>query len=81
MFYLSGTMRFGRFDVTEGQMCVIAIMLASALFGPQLWSLNVRQLFNPNNIVYKLTMMNNIEHLRASVNIEIRSKQLFSLDF
>ncbi|XP_023171218.2 cholinephosphotransferase 1 isoform X2 [Drosophila hydei] len=35
--YVSGTMRFGRIDVTEAQFSIIAIHLVSALLGPEIW--------------------------------------------
>lgn len=34
-------MRFGKFDVTEGQVCVIILMLASSIFGPQIWDYDI----------------------------------------
>ncbi|KAH8300690.1 hypothetical protein KR018_007154 [Drosophila ironensis] len=35
--YVSGTMRFGRIDVTEAQFSIIAIHLTSAVLGPEFW--------------------------------------------
>ncbi|KAH8285006.1 hypothetical protein KR054_003835 [Drosophila jambulina] len=35
--YVSGTMRFGRIDVTEAQFSIIAIHLISAVLGPEIW--------------------------------------------
>ncbi|EDV98518.1 GH22625 [Drosophila grimshawi] len=35
--YVSGTMRFGRIDVTEAQFSIIAIHLVSAALGPEVW--------------------------------------------
>ncbi|XP_017081570.1 cholinephosphotransferase 1 isoform X2 [Drosophila eugracilis] len=35
--YVSGTMRFGRIDVTEAQFSIIAIHLISAALGPEIW--------------------------------------------
>ncbi|KAL7737196.1 hypothetical protein ACLKA6_005389 [Drosophila palustris] len=35
--YVSGTMRFGRIDVTEAQFSIIAIHLVSFVFGPEIW--------------------------------------------
>ncbi|XP_033151892.1 cholinephosphotransferase 1 isoform X1 [Drosophila mauritiana] len=35
--YVSGTMRFGRIDVTEAQFSIIAIHLVSAALGPEIW--------------------------------------------
>lgn len=36
--YVSGTLRFGKFDVTEAQFSVMAIHLVSAIFGPSVWA-------------------------------------------
>uniref|UniRef100_A0A1Q3FUW0 diacylglycerol cholinephosphotransferase n=1 Tax=Culex tarsalis TaxID=7177 RepID=A0A1Q3FUW0_CULTA len=35
--YVSGTLRFGRIDVTEAQCTIIGIHLISAVFGPEIW--------------------------------------------
>ncbi|XP_017837551.1 cholinephosphotransferase 1 isoform X3 [Drosophila busckii] len=35
--YVSGTMRFGRIDVTEAQFSIIGIHLISAVLGPEIW--------------------------------------------
>ncbi|SPP73755.1 cholinephosphotransferase 1 isoform X1 [Drosophila guanche] len=35
--YVSGTMRFGRIDVTEAQFSIIGIHLVSAVLGPEFW--------------------------------------------
>ncbi|KAI1297181.1 Choline/ethanolaminephosphotransferase 1 [Halotydeus destructor] len=39
--YVSGTLKFGKFDVTEAQFTVIAIHLISAIFGTGMWSTEV----------------------------------------
>ncbi len=39
--YVTGTMRFGRIDVTEAQVCVMSVMAANAFFGPTLWDREV----------------------------------------
>ncbi|XP_041366519.1 choline/ethanolaminephosphotransferase 1-like [Gigantopelta aegis] len=36
--YVSGTLRFSKIDVTEGQICIIGIYLLSALFGDVIWT-------------------------------------------
>lgn len=36
--YVSGTVKFGRVDVTEAQVTIVIIHLISAVFGPQIWS-------------------------------------------
>lgn len=39
--YVSGTLHFGRIDVTEAQYIIIAIQLISATFGSSVWSTKV----------------------------------------
>eukprot|EP00474_Spongospora_subterranea_P009222 CRZ09680.1 hypothetical protein [Spongospora subterranea] len=39
--YQTGIMRFGKLGVTEAQHIIIAMMLTSALFGPQIWKATV----------------------------------------
>ncbi|XP_072759027.1 cholinephosphotransferase 1 isoform X4 [Anoplolepis gracilipes] len=39
--YVSGSLRFGKVDVTEAQFSIIAIHLISAIFGPQIWMLEL----------------------------------------
>ncbi|CAN8027189.1 unnamed protein product [Ixodes persulcatus] len=36
--YVSGSLRFGKFDVTEAQFSVMIIHLISAIFGPGVWA-------------------------------------------
>ncbi|XP_029171419.1 cholinephosphotransferase 1 isoform X3 [Nylanderia fulva] len=39
--YVSGSLRFGKVDVTEAQFTIIAIHLISAIFGPEIWMLEI----------------------------------------
>ncbi|XP_011871640.1 PREDICTED: cholinephosphotransferase 1 isoform X4 [Vollenhovia emeryi] len=39
--YVSGSLKFGKVDVTEAQFTIIAIHLISAIFGPQIWMLEL----------------------------------------
>ncbi|XP_044749580.1 cholinephosphotransferase 1 isoform X5 [Coccinella septempunctata] len=39
--YVSGTLRFGRVDVTEAQVTIMLILAISAIFGPDIWSTKV----------------------------------------
>ncbi|XP_011697518.1 PREDICTED: cholinephosphotransferase 1 isoform X4 [Wasmannia auropunctata] len=39
--YVSGSLRFGKVDVTEAQFTIIAIHLISAIFGPQIWMIEL----------------------------------------
>lgn len=39
--YVSGTLLFGKFDVTEAQITIIIMHIVSAIFGVSVWSLQV----------------------------------------
>uniref|UniRef100_A0A5S6QU23 diacylglycerol cholinephosphotransferase n=1 Tax=Trichuris muris TaxID=70415 RepID=A0A5S6QU23_TRIMR len=39
--YVSGVLRFSRFDVTEAQFCTMALCMASGLFGPNIWMIEI----------------------------------------
>ncbi|XP_076678097.1 choline/ethanolaminephosphotransferase 1 bbc isoform X4 [Andrena cerasifolii] len=39
--YVSGSLRFGKVDVTEAQFTIIAIHLISAIFGPKVWMMEI----------------------------------------
>lgn len=39
--FRTGCLRFGRFDVTEAQLCIIAIHLVSYFLGPQAWHMRI----------------------------------------
>lgn len=41
--YVSGTLRFGKIDVTEAQMTIMGIHIVSAIFGPEIW---IAKIFN-----------------------------------
>ncbi|KAL6445822.1 hypothetical protein ACFW04_000918 [Cataglyphis niger] len=39
--YVSGSLRFGKVDVTEAQFTIITIHLISAVFGPEIWMMEL----------------------------------------
>ncbi|KAK2585815.1 hypothetical protein KPH14_010413 [Odynerus spinipes] len=39
--YVSGSLRFGKIDVTEAQFTIIGIHLISAIFGPKIWMMEI----------------------------------------
>ncbi|CAG9822392.1 unnamed protein product [Phaedon cochleariae] len=39
--YVSGTLRFGKIDVTEAQFTIMGILLLSTIFGPSMWSMKL----------------------------------------
>ncbi|XP_014285951.1 choline/ethanolaminephosphotransferase 1 isoform X8 [Halyomorpha halys] len=45
--YVSGTVKFGRVDVTEAQVTIIGIHLISAVFGPEVWSWKGTSVLSP----------------------------------
>ncbi|XP_047346756.1 cholinephosphotransferase 1 isoform X7 [Vespa velutina] len=42
--YVSGSLRFGKVDVTEAQFTIIGIHLVSAIFGPKIWMMEIPML-------------------------------------
>ncbi|XP_014612034.1 PREDICTED: cholinephosphotransferase 1 isoform X2 [Polistes canadensis] len=42
--YVSGSLRFGKVDVTEAQFTIIGIHLISAIFGPRIWMMEIPML-------------------------------------
>ncbi|XP_011164695.1 cholinephosphotransferase 1 isoform X6 [Solenopsis invicta] len=49
--YVSGSLRFGKVDVTEAQFTIIAIHLISAIFGPQIWMMEIPVLGTFSNYI------------------------------
>lgn len=39
--YVSGTLRFGKVDVTEAQVTIMIIQMISAIFGSNIWTTKV----------------------------------------
>ena len=44
VYLSSGTLKFGKIDVTEEQFCVISLYVIGAVFGSDIWNLEVRSL-------------------------------------
>ncbi|XP_034193796.1 choline/ethanolaminephosphotransferase 1 bbc isoform X9 [Osmia lignaria lignaria] len=45
--YVSGSLRFGKVDVTEAQFTIITIHLISAIFGPKIWMMEGTSVLSP----------------------------------
>lgn len=45
--YVSGTLRFGKVDVTEAQFTIMGILALSAIFGPSVWSTKGTSVLSP----------------------------------
>ncbi|KAL5288651.1 hypothetical protein ACFFRR_009092 [Megaselia abdita] len=52
--YVSGTLRFGKIDVTEAQMTIIGIHMISAIFGPEIW---LTKIFGKFELWTSMTLM------------------------
>ena len=48
--YVTGSLKFGKIDVTEAQVGIIVVHIMTALIGPALWSLRV------NNICFQIKL-------------------------
>ncbi|KAL9912922.1 choline/ethanolaminephosphotransferase 1 isoform X5 [Glossina fuscipes] len=46
--YVSGTLRFGKIDVTEAQLTIIGIHLISTVFGPEFWLTKGTSVLSPS---------------------------------
>lgn len=55
--YVSGTLRFGRIDVTEAQCTIIGIHLISAVFGPGIWMTKIVSDFELWNSMSVMTII------------------------
>ncbi len=44
--FVTGTMRFGTVDVTEGQVCIMGLLVTATIAGPGLWDVEVAGLFS-----------------------------------
>ncbi|KAK6630354.1 hypothetical protein RUM44_005021 [Polyplax serrata] len=51
--YVSGTMKFGRVDVTEAQCTIILIHLISAVFGPSVWMTEAQNVSLKVDFIFK----------------------------
>ncbi|XP_043202270.1 cholinephosphotransferase 1-like isoform X2 [Amphibalanus amphitrite] len=49
--FVSGTLKFGKIDVTEEQFCVISLYVIGAIFGSDIWNMEI------SNTGYKLKVM------------------------
>ncbi|XP_058836578.1 cholinephosphotransferase 1 isoform X3 [Topomyia yanbarensis] len=55
--YVSGTLRFGKIDVTEAQCTIIGIHLISAVFGPSIWMTKIVGNFELWNLMSLMTIV------------------------
>lgn len=68
--YVSGTLRFGKVDVTEAQCTIMAIHMISAIFGPNIWMAKV-------SLVHGVRLYIRIFFLKLSKNTVQFSGNLF----
>jgi len=55
--YVSGTLHFGKIDVTEAQYSVMSVHLISFVFGPDIWSRRVLGLVEPWVFIILMTLL------------------------
>lgn len=55
--YVSGTLHFGKIDVTEAQYAVMAIHLVTFFVGPEVWSKKILGRFEPWVFIIGLTVL------------------------
>lgn len=55
--YVSGTLHFGKIDVTEAQYAVIAVHLVTFFVGPEVWSVKILGRFEPWVFIVGLTII------------------------
>lgn len=55
--YISGTLHFGKIDVTEAQYSVITIHLISFIIGPEIWSIKLFQSIEPWCFIIIMTIL------------------------
>ncbi|CAO1334603.1 unnamed protein product [Diamesa hyperborea] len=55
--YISGTLHFGKIDVTEAQYSVITIHLISFIIGPEVWSIKLFQSVEPWCFIIIMTIL------------------------
>ncbi|XP_011312613.1 choline/ethanolaminephosphotransferase 1 isoform X3 [Fopius arisanus] len=49
--YVSGSLKFGKIDVTEAQFTIMGIHLISAIFGPEVWRTEILRISTLSNLV------------------------------
>ncbi|XP_063973010.1 choline/ethanolaminephosphotransferase 1 isoform X4 [Diachasmimorpha longicaudata] len=49
--YVSGSLKFGKIDVTEAQFTIMGIHLISAIFGPEIWMTEILRVGTLSNLV------------------------------
>ncbi|XP_018326705.1 cholinephosphotransferase 1 isoform X2 [Agrilus planipennis] len=70
--YVSGTLKFGKVDVTEAQFTIMIIHMVSAIFGPSIWNTKVFGSFTTSHMLctmffigYFQVFLNFLEAIRA----------------
>lgn len=62
--YVSGTMKFGKVDVTEAQCCIMVIHIISGTFGSSFWATEVFLIFITNPFLDRVSLINEMYLLR-----------------
>lgn len=67
--YVSGTLRFGKVDVTEAQCTIMAIHMISAIFGPNIWMSKVFGNFELWNSMTIMTVVCGVWALSVTLRV------------
>ncbi|KAG4068222.1 hypothetical protein HA402_008863 [Bradysia odoriphaga] len=67
--YVSGTLRFGKVDVTEAQCTIMAIHMISAIFGPNIWMAKVFGNFELWNSMTVMTVVCGVWALSVTLRV------------
>ncbi|XP_044737348.1 cholinephosphotransferase 1 isoform X4 [Chrysoperla carnea] len=68
--YVSGSLRFGRVDVTEAQFTIIAIQLISAFCGPSIWTTKLPGINLELKFIMQFVALT-MSILQANINIKV----------
>ncbi|XP_049522272.1 choline/ethanolaminephosphotransferase 1-like isoform X5 [Dermacentor silvarum] len=79
--YVSGTLRFGKFDVTEAQFSVMMIHIISALFGPDIWATKGTSVLSPSIPIALVVVPAFIIYQKSSTSIYENHPCLYIIAF
>lgn len=75
IFHQTGTLRFGKVDVTEAQFTIMGIHIISGIFGPSIWMMEVVFYMNIFNIFWFLILA------ILNLNVDLILRKHFKHDY
>ncbi|XP_049268721.1 choline/ethanolaminephosphotransferase 1 isoform X7 [Rhipicephalus sanguineus] len=79
--YVSGTLRFGKFDVTEAQFSVMMIHIISAIFGSDIWATKGTSVLSPSIPIALVVVPAFIIYQKSSTSIYENHPCLYIIAF